>query len=181
MFLKKRKISLIEENEILKEELERVKRKYLTGNKIQEVNNWSRTGYYSNLESLPDYSTKWKNSFFELHQDIAEKYTKGNLSPRFIRIRRESIKYYYSIQDSYQYQPFVVHCYGIIPTDDGPMLCVEDPFGSIISKPLKWISLQEVKPWINRILITYIGIHYENTNYLINQVKTLKYNLYDEI
>lgn len=172
---------MTEENNLLEEQLERVKRKYLTGNKVQELSMYiTRTGYYSNLESLPDYSSKWKNSFFDIHQDIAEKYTDGNLSLRRIKFRREIAKYDYSSQNSYHYLPFVTHCCGVIPSDEGPMLCLEDPFGSIISRPLKWISLEEVKPWINRILVAYIGIHFENRDYPINRVQTLKFTLYDD-
>lgn len=182
IFLFGRTKRLIQENSLLEEQLEKVKRKYLIGNKIQKLHyNSTRIGYYPELELLPDYPTKWKNSFFYLHQDIAEELTEGNLSSNYINTIKKFRKYDYSSQNSYYYKPFVVHCHGVIPTEEGPMLCLEDPFGSIISRPLKNISLETAKSWINRMLVAYIGIHYEHEEFPINRVKTLKFTLYDEI
>lgn len=180
LFIGKSKNSLRKENNRLEKQLEDIKRKYRTGNIVQSKNAYSRDGYYANIESLPDYQNKWKNSFFDLHQDIAEYFSSGVLSSRYLNYYQKTYHNSFgNAKGEYEYSQFVVHCSAVIPSDEGPMLYLEDPFGYIISKPLIHTSIETAKSWINRILVIDLGLHYKKNDYPINRIRTLKYTLYD--
>lgn len=178
IFLNKSIKLLRKENTILESQLESIKKKYLIGNIVQSKNSYSRDGFYSNIGDVPNYDSKWKNSFFEVHQDIAETFSSGNLSTNCLN------KYAYKskcieIKDEYTYDPFVALCSAVIPSQEGPKLYLIDPFGSIVSNPLKNTTLRTAETWINHILVAYIGLHHQKTDYPINRIQTLKYTLYD--
>lgn len=155
MFFSRRIKKLLDENIRLENLLEKVKLKYRVGDIVQEKYGYSRTrdGYYSNIENLQNYHSKWKNSFFELHQDIAETYTEGNLSAREFKNLRNKRRYNdFNKHKENTYTPYVVHCYAISPSEkNGPILCLEDPFGFITSRPLSWISYDTAKTWVNQM------------------------------
>ncbi len=172
--LYKSKRFLLKENALLEEQLDAIKRKYLVGNIVQKRNLVSsRDGFYSNIKEISNYRTKWKRSFFEIHQDIAETYSEGNLSSYHLD------KYKQNMKDEYVYRSFVVLCSAVISSHDGPILYLEDPFGSIVSNPLKNTPLATAESWVNRILITSIGLHSYRNDYPINRIQTLRYSLYD--
>ena len=176
MILFRSKRSLIKENRILERELKVTKARYLAGNVIQNRRKYTRDdGYYSKIEDVPDYKSKWMNSFYDLHPDIAELYSDGNLSPgRLLNIREWNRRDNYK-KDTYNYIAFVVHCSAVISTAEGPVLYLEDPYGHIISKPLTWASLETAKSWANRMLIAHIGLNYIDKEYYpINRIQTLK-------
>lgn len=176
------KKKLIYDNRILEEHLNKLKFKYKIGNLIQTKNyGTSRKGLYSDLDLLPNYIMKWKNSFYELHQDIAEEKSNGNLSDTNIHVNKEKIKLFDIYQGPDNYMSFVVHCYGVIPSNKGPMLCLEDPFGSILTNPVPFISQEIAKSWVNRMLIADIDLNNEKDDFNIKRIQTLKYNLYDKI
>lgn len=173
LFLGRSKRYLLKENAMLEEKLEAVKKKYYIGNIVQKKNLVaSRDGFYSNLEDVPKYQNKWRKSFFELHQDIAETHSEGNLSAYYLNRCKRSMK------DEYLYRSFVVLCSSVVSTPDGPILYLEDPFGSIVSNPLKNTPIETAESWVNRILIASIGLHSYRDDYPINRIQTLKYSLY---
>ena len=175
-----KKKSLLRENQILQIQLKRAKVRYLAGNVVQKRSSLFRDGNYSDIEKVSDYKTKWINSFYDLHQDIAEAYSRGNLSPSLLRYIQEGDRHNnYNPQHEYKYYPFVVHCSAVISNELGPVLYLEDPFGHIISRPLTWTSLETARSWANRLLIAHIGFNYKCKDYPINRIQTLKFSLYD--
>lgn len=174
LFLGKSKRYLRKENAMLEEELEAVKKRYYIGNIVQKRNlTSSRDGFYSRIEEVPEYQKKWRKSFFEVHQDVAETYSQGNLSVTYLN------RYKLSMKDEYVYLSFVVFCSSVVSTQDGPILSLEDPFGSIVSNPLKNTPIATAESWVNRILIASIGLHSYRNDYPINRIQTLKYSLYN--
>lgn len=179
-----RRSSLENEVMILSRELNSKKDRFELRNNIQNL--WdglrNRNGNYQRVENLPDFETKWKESFFVKHRLIAEKYSGYTLSKRGItKAKEEHIEQPFRDEEAYIYVQVVVFVEAIIPTSTGIALKLSDPFGSILTDPLKNTSLEDASTWINRIIVAHIGFNYHKNNYPLKGFKLLKFSLYEDL
>lgn len=126
----------------------------------------------------PFITEEWSNSFFDKHGDIAEKNGNINLTPAtFIQLESAFKQYSFRHKDGFIHVKLVANCDSVIMSKDGPRLQLSDPYGSIITEPLKIrLDHDELSSFIGRILILNIKVHKNNVHaFHVTRVRRTKY------
>lgn len=155
----------------LEEELKRTRDKREFRLKIKEYTG-TEYGYYEDIPPEAD------NTIYTRHRLLVEQYAQANMSPEHIAAMRDiaikhiaPIKFIRSDVVTWRY---VARLDSIIPTPEGTILTVSDPYGSITTKPSQKVSVEQIEPMIGKMII--ISLEYnvaENAFYYGEILKQL--------
>lgn len=158
--------------------------KYKTGNELATLNQINasresaaiRKGLYDDL-LYPQLFDLWKDTFFVNHRIIAEKLASSTLSQKHVQElkerQRKSI-----FMEPYQYETFVVWIEAMIPTPQGNILKLTDPFGSLYTKPLSNAFFDDKGIQIDRIAVATIGFsHITQNEHPVESLTILPYTI----
>lgn len=201
--LKSRIVTLKDEISELELLLQKKQERFEFRNKLQNIKKFyqkdinvsnlqPRNGVYEFMEREKNYVTKWKNSFFNQHRLIAETYSSMSLHPRFIT-RAKSMQTWMPIKvenrnrlnnkycyENYNYYEMILVCEAIIPHQEGIVLKLSDPFGTILSQPSNKLTLESANEFIDKLLYLKVGFHNEFELTPIKNVQFIKFPLYDK-
>ena len=126
----------------------------------------------------PFISEEWADSFFDKHTDVAEKNGNINLTPAtYVQLESALKQYSFRHKDGYIHIKLVANCDSIIMSKDGPRLQLSDPYGTIITEPLKIrLDHDQLSSFIGRILILSIQVHKSNVRaFHVTRIQRTKY------
>lgn len=149
--------------------------------KDNHINYRFRGGTYWNICNIPDYQTKWKNSFFDVQNLYIES------------LQAISLDIFTTIECNYKGNPFIQrelpykaniigYCDMVRNTSQGPIIRLSDPSGKYTPPPIKDIAYEDIYTMFQqkRIILMTLIIHTGKQMVNIKEFKPLNYQLFDK-
>lgn len=186
-----RKDALLKEIAELEKERDRVKAHHELGNELQKLEDereylklfyGNRYGSYGIWEDIPGHE-RWDGTFFQTHPVEITKTGVQDLSEKSLQWMRSSFAFSMgNPPPKYVYTNYTLWIEAIIPSTEGPILKLTDPFNSIFANPLKNISPDEANQWAGRMAVISLGLSNTDLNdYNIQSITLLPYTLTEKI
>lgn len=136
----------------------------------------ARGGSYGKIRNLKDFE-KWKQtSFWKYQNELNLKgYTLANLPGKEL-IGNEFIKPEWNI--SFEFD-ICAYCDMVLPTSNGPIVHIIDPFGECTLPPAKSVTNEEANKMIGSIIIVKCNMRYYQKDYKVIGFEKLPYTLND--
>lgn len=140
----------------------------------------NRGGSYWYILDTPDYSTKWRNSFFEKKRLIIEPLEPVNYDRIPYLLEKGSSDNPFAGTYDKRTCNFIGYCDTIIKSKYGPMLRLCDPSGSYLFPPIKELNYKDAYSYYEKkqILMIKLSFIYGQKVPKIESFQALNYTLY---
>lgn len=169
----------------LREKKESLEYEYELKNEIQKTNIFAnRNGNYGDLTLLPDYKTKWWNSFYVRHRLYAEQMTNFTLNHNRIekyKLDMSKNPYRDNPESTYSYIQCICYYEYYFCNNGLVRLVLTDPYGTITTMPTNLITPEQAYDFTNRMLYVEIGVLKGSDQYPVRKITPLNYKLYMDL
>lgn len=120
----------------------------------------------------------WIDSVYCTRRDKIVKHVSSTLST--YNMRRDICRLKLAGPDEYykEYQYYAVICEAVVPTSQGVVLFIRDPYRKMHTQPLKKTSIEQAQNWVGLMLVVKAHItedQFTNDELYIERIKVLKY------
>ena len=157
-------------------EISEITEKIDTAKKIQEIRHGVglNGGIYRNLERLPDYTSKWKNSFWGKNRILLEE--EGGYT-----LEENSLEYARCVQRDNPYAPNRVFYFKTIVKVNALLLkgthaytLLSDPFNTIIAETEETLTETELETFIGKYCKATIGVLFSTDTILLRSLTIME-------
>lgn len=147
-----------------------------------------RIGNYDleKIKKLPDYESRWKNSYYERHQVECENINDGILEKEDMEESLQIAEHspFRTTEPEKYFIPLTTVCVleGIVHTPSGPMLTLSDCYGSVTTEPVDEALLPEDYENKTGHMFT-ISIKYNKYHkyVILEKIMEMPYTLYEDL
>lgn len=121
--------------------------------------------------SAPDYE-RWKGTFFYTHRMIACDYALSILAPRLVKMAEHEQKFrpWFSTPKDYIFRTYLAVIEAVTATSHGPRLMVADPYGSLTTDPVSFLTQKEAENLIGHVVSIRIGARYASKSHPVEKI-----------